>query len=107
MKHWKQRLAAGSSALALTLTLGSGALAAGSDVLTRGQARDIIAAAADDYITPTMADILQGDETGDLHLERPLTRAEALELCAKLRSRGIKCRIMSVPVGERGDTELR
>lgn len=36
-----------------------------------------------------------------------LTRAEALELCAKLRSRGIKCRIMSVPVGERGDTELR
>ena len=78
MKHWKQRLAAGSSALALTLTLGSGALAAGSDVLTRGQARDIIAAAADDYITPTMADILQGDETGDLHLERPLTRAEAL-----------------------------
>ena len=72
MKDWKKRLAAGFSAAALALTLAPSALAA--DLLTR----DILSAAADDYITPTMADILQGDETGVLHLDRPLTRAEAL-----------------------------
>lgn len=36
-----------------------------------------------------------------------LTRTEALRLCSALRSKGIKCRIMPVPVGEKGDTQLR
>ena len=36
-----------------------------------------------------------------------LTRAEALCLRSELRSWGIKCRIMPVPLGEEGDTELR
>ncbi len=36
-----------------------------------------------------------------------LTRAEAMRLCAALRSRNIKCRVMPVPVGEKGDTQLR
>lgn len=36
-----------------------------------------------------------------------LTRAEALRLCSALRSKGIKCRVMPVPVGEKGDTQLR
>lgn len=36
-----------------------------------------------------------------------LTRGEAMRLCAALRSKGIKCRIMPVPVGEKGDTQLR
>lgn len=36
-----------------------------------------------------------------------LTRAEALCLRSELRSWGIKCRIMPVPLGEAGDTELR
>lgn len=36
-----------------------------------------------------------------------LTRAEALRLCSALRSKNIKCRIMPVPVGEKGDTQLR
>ncbi len=36
-----------------------------------------------------------------------LTRGEAMRLCAALRSYGIKCRIMPVPVGEKGDTQLR
>lgn len=36
-----------------------------------------------------------------------LTRAEALRLCSALRSKNIKCRIMPVPVGEKGDAQLR
>ena len=36
-----------------------------------------------------------------------LTRTEVLRLCSALRSKGIKCRIMPVPVGEQGDTQLR
>ena len=74
MRHLKKRLLAGFSALALTLTLVPAALAA--ETLTRGEARDILLAAADDY--GASADLLRGDETGDLHLDRLLTRAEAL-----------------------------
>lgn len=36
-----------------------------------------------------------------------LTRAEALHLRSALRSKGIKCRVMPVPVGESADTRLR
>lgn len=36
-----------------------------------------------------------------------LTRAEALRLRSALRSKGIKCRVMPVPVGEQADTQLR
>ena len=74
MKHLKKRLLAGFSALTLALTLVPAALAA--ETLTRGEARDILLAAADDY--GASADLLRGDETGDLHLDRLLTRSEAL-----------------------------
>jgi len=47
--------------------------------LTRAQARDILLAAASDYHPGlTAEDILKGDETGDLHLDRIVSRAEAL-----------------------------
>lgn len=36
-----------------------------------------------------------------------LSRGEAMRLCAALRCKEIKCRIMPVPVGEKGDTQLR
>lgn len=36
-----------------------------------------------------------------------LNRAEAVRLRSALRSNGIKCRIMPVPIGEQGDTQLR
>jgi len=36
-----------------------------------------------------------------------LTRAEALRLRSALRDKGIKCRVMPVPVGESADTQLR
>ncbi len=36
-----------------------------------------------------------------------LNRAEAIRLRSALRSNGIKCRVMPVPVGEQGDTQLR
>jgi len=36
-----------------------------------------------------------------------LTRAEALRLRSALRGKGIKCRVMPVPVGESADTQLR
>ncbi len=74
MKHWKKRLAAGISALTLTLTLAPASF--GAETLTRGEARDRLLAAADDYTAGQ--DILQGDEKGELHLDRALTRAEAL-----------------------------
>ena len=76
MKHLKKRLLAGFSALALTLTLIPAALAA--QPLTRGEARDILAAAADDYAGLDREELLRGDGTGELHLDRLLTRAEAL-----------------------------
>lgn len=75
MKHLKKRLLAGFSALTLALTLVPAALAA--EPLTRGEARDILGAAADDY-GPAAGELLQGDENGQLHLDRLLTRAEAL-----------------------------
>ncbi len=75
MNHWKKRLTAGAAALTLALTLTPASLAAES--LTRGQARDLLLAAADDY-GGAEKDILKGDENGQLHLDRPLTRAEAL-----------------------------
>ncbi|MCI9402053.1 MAG: M13 family metallopeptidase [Oscillospiraceae bacterium] len=76
MKDWKKRLAAGFSAAALALSLAPSALAA--DLLTRGEARDILMTAADDYAGLTGEELLKGDEAGDLHLDRLLTRAEAL-----------------------------
>ena len=76
MKDWKKRLAAGFSAAALALSLAPSALAA--DLLTRGEARDILMTAADDYAGLTGEELLKGDEAGVLHLDRLLTRAEAL-----------------------------
>lgn len=93
MKHLKRRLAAGFSALALALAMTPAAL--GAEPLTRGQVRDILLTAADDYLgeiegetapdrtaVPTWAEanrmILHGDENGNLYLGRAVTRAEAL-----------------------------
>lgn len=80
MKKSKQRFLAGLSAAALALTLSPAAFAAGEDTLTRGEAWDALAAAADDY-NPALLEaqsLLKGDENGQLHLDRPITRAEAL-----------------------------
>lgn len=41
----------------------------------------------------------------EFHMSK--ARAEALRLRSALRSKGIKCRVMPVPVGERADTQLR
>ena len=85
MKTGKKRL------LALGLTLGMlagclpGALGAEEgistnvevDILTRGEVRDILLAAADDY-GGAEDTLLKGDENGELHLDRPVTRAEVL-----------------------------
>ena len=66
MKHLKKRLLAGFSALALTLTLIPAALAA--QPLTRGEARDILAAAADDYAGLDREELLRGDGSEDLYV---------------------------------------
>ena len=76
MRHLKKRLAAGVSALALALTSLPAAL--GLEPLTRGESRDMLLSAADDYMLSGGTDLLRGDENGELHLDRPLTRAEAL-----------------------------
>ena len=75
MNDWKKRLTAGAAALTLALTLTPASLA--EENLTRGQAWDLLLAAADDYGEKGQ-DILKGDENGQLHLDRPLTRGEAL-----------------------------
>ena len=49
-----------------------------AEILTRGEARDILLSAADDYAALTPEALLQGDEKGELHLDRELTRAEAM-----------------------------
>ena len=76
MRKSKQRLLAATTAALLALSLAPSALAA--DLLTRGEARDILMTAADDYAGLTGEELLKGDEAGDLHLDRLLTRAEAL-----------------------------
>ena len=81
MKHLKKRLAAAGSALALALTLVPASLAEGS--LTRGQAKNILAAAADGYGPSGGTELLRGDENGELHLDRALTRAEALVMLGR------------------------
>lgn len=79
MKQTKKRFLAGLSAAALALTLSPAAFAAEGDALTRGEARDALLSAAGDYNAGvTAGDILKGDETGALHEDRALTRAEAL-----------------------------
>lgn len=55
------------------------ALAAETTGLTRGEARDILVAAADDYNPDvTSSGVLQGYENGDLALDSPVSRVEAL-----------------------------
>ena len=51
---------------------------AAEELLTRAEARDILVAAADDYAGLTGEELLEGDENGELHLDRLVTRAEAL-----------------------------
>ena len=74
MKNMKKRLLAGALAGILALGTLPAALAA-EGTLTRGQARDILLSAADGYGGESL---LRGDERGELHLDRELTRAEAL-----------------------------
>ena len=78
MKH-ARRLLAGLLTAVMLLALLPTAFAAEDDPLTRGQARDILLAAADDYNPGVKAeDVLQGDKDGNLYLDRPVTRVELL-----------------------------
>ena len=77
MKQIKKRLLAGATAALLALSLVPSAFAA--EPLTRREARDILLAASEGYVSADAdREILKGDENGDLHLDRTLTRAEAL-----------------------------
>ena len=59
-----------------------------AEILTRGEARDILLSAADDYAALTPEELLQGDENGELHLDRELTRAEYARLLDAARQQG-------------------
>ena len=75
MKRWL----AGLCACAMLCTLAPAALAAEDGSITRGEAVALLAEAAQDYNPGvTAGDIAKGDETGALHTDRALTRAEAL-----------------------------
>lgn len=80
MPKTKKRMPAVALAAAMILSLLPGALAAEEAApLTREEVRDILLAAAGDYREGLREeDILQGDENGELHLDRTVTRAEAL-----------------------------
>ncbi len=75
--------------LALLLVVAVLAACAGSALaadggLTRGEARDMLLAAADDYNPGVTAeDILRGDENGNLNLDGPLTRAQAMVMLSR------------------------
>lgn len=70
--------------LAAVLLLTPAALAADNAALTRAEARDMLLAAADDYNPGvTASDILKGDETGALHEDRAVTRAEAMVMLSR------------------------
>lgn len=70
--------------LAAVLLLMPSALAADNAALTRAEARDMLLAAADDYNPGiTASDILKGDETGALHEDRAVTRAEAMVMLSR------------------------
>ena len=75
MRYWKRTL---PLLLAAALTAGTiPAQAAG--LLTRGEAAEMLRAAADDYNPGVQqSDILKGHANGDLDLDGPVTRAEAL-----------------------------
>lgn len=96
MKHsiWNRLL---SLAVAGALTVGAApaVLAAGDDGLTRGEARDMLLAAADDYNPDlTAEDILKGDPDGDLREDETVTRAEALVMLSRAFGE------LPAPVGE-------
>lgn len=74
----KKRFLAAAVTAALCLSLCPAAFAA-EEGMTRQEVRDTLLAAADDYVPGlTREDILRGDENGELHLDRTVTRAEAL-----------------------------
>lgn len=75
----KSRFTAALLTAALSLSFCPAALAAEPEGMTRAQVRDALLTAATDYNPGvTGEDILRGDENGELHLERTVTRAEAL-----------------------------
>ena len=74
-----KRLLAGLLTAVMLLALLPTAFAAEDAPLTRGEARDLLLVAADDYNPGVTAeDILQGDKDGNLYLDRPVTRVELL-----------------------------
>lgn len=78
-----KRLLAGLTVSAMLFTLLPAAALAAEDTLTRGEARDIIAAAADDYNAAAGAGLLKGDGTGALNEDRAVTRGEVLVMLSR------------------------
>lgn len=79
-----KRWLAGLLAALLLLPPATALAADGTEALTRGQARDLLLAAADDYHPGVTAEqILHGDETGALHEDRIVTRAEAMVMLSR------------------------
>lgn len=91
-----KRWLAGIMTVLMLLTASVPALAADEPrALTRGEACDALAAAADDYNPGvTAADILRGDEHGALNPDRAVTRAEALVMLSRAFGG------LSTPVGD-------
>lgn len=86
MKHrFLNRMLSLALAAAVTVGAAPAVLAAGETAgLTRGEARDMLLAAADDYNPGVTAeDILQGDPSGDLREDEIVTRAEALVMLSR------------------------
>lgn len=85
MRRNKRRLAALLLALGLTAGLLPAQAADGGDTpLTRGQVRDMLVAAADDYNPGVTAQqVLQGRADGDLDEDDTATRVEALVMLAR------------------------
>ncbi len=79
---WKRGTAL-LTAVALVLSLMPAALAA-EDILTRGEAADLLVIAADDYnLEARRSDIIKGYPGGDLEEDAAITRVQALVMVAR------------------------
>lgn len=79
MIGFKKGLATFLVAAMLTTTMPTGAVFAQENDATRGEVVQMLLTAADDYHPNVQkTDIIKGYEDGQLHEEKPVTRAEAL-----------------------------